>query len=288
MTAPEILDTASPYWLRLYGRWIHLQGIMPVNDVKPDRQFNELVVVDGYRYVQAAPRGPRTWELPYRWATASATAALEAAAYTKPLNLDTDAPTGRTLLLDTNAARANMLEPELPRTYNTLRPVINAGGVWQPSYSSSAADISFVLVREGVTYTAAAWTTGTNGGVQLYEPGSGNPPLTALGTGAGTPEDPELVSVTFTAPNDGEWFVGASAPSDITKATAGLMFFEGDCPPEHYRRGQRTPCQVSVQDPALSVNPIWSHNCSPCDLPRQHATFVVHEVGDSPTVGVIS
>lgn len=285
--APDILDTQSPYWLRLYGRWIHLNGIMPVNEVEPGRSFSELVTVDGYRYEQRAPRGPRTWELPYRYGTAAATAALESAAYDVALN---DAPSGRTLLLDTNQAKVNMIPPEIPNADRTslVRPAIMAGGVPLLSYSNAvgATTALYVPVRAGVTYTAAVWTTAAAGQavLQIYKAGDFGP-TNGNATGTGTNAAGEMVDLTFTPATDGEVLVSAVPPGDQTRSTAGLMVFEGDCPPERYRRGRRMPCQVSVQDPKITNNLIWRY-CNPCSLPREHAQFVIHEVGTYPAAVV--
>jgi hypothetical protein len=276
--APDILDTQSPYWLRLYGHWIHLQGIMPVNDVEPQRAFSELVTVDGYRYEQRAPRGPRSWELPYRFGTAAATAALESAAYDVALN---DAASGITLFLDTNQAKVNMLPPEFPTQdqVDSARAAINAGGVWLPSTGTSLIDIS-VPVRAGVAYTIAGWTIGSGAAIQLTT-AAGAPLVSDGGTGTGTPTAPELLSATYTSPTDQTVRFLAVAPASTAVSLAGLMLFEGNCPPEFYRRGRRMPCEVSVHDPKITNNLIWRY-CDPCKLPREHAVFTVNEVGTFP------
>lgn len=284
--APEILETQSPYWLRLYGHWIHLDGIMPINDVEPGRSFSELVTVDGYRYEQRAPRGARTWELPYRYGTAAATAALESAAYDVAYN---DDPSGRTLLLDTNQAKVNMIPPEFPETEGfdlTTRSAIAAGGVWQPSYAVTGVGV-YVPVRAGVTYTAAVWTTALVGAGVLQISKSGDiPPTNFFATGSGTNADPELISTDFTPASDGEVLVFA-VPGASDRSTAGMMVFEGDCPPEFYRRGRRMPCEVSVHDPKLTNNLIWRY-CDPCKLPREHAQFVINEVGVYPATASVA
>lgn len=296
--APDILDTQSPYWLRLYGRWIHLDGIMPINDVEPGRAFSDLVTVDGYRYEQRAPRGPRTWELPYRFGTAAATAALESVAYDMPIN---DEPSGRTLLLDTNQAKVNMLPPDIAEarflTSVAAKVPIRAGGVWQRSVPRisepgkfSGGMPAYVPVRAGVTYTGAVWTTAPVGeaviAVQQSIPPA--PSVTGFSPGGGTPEDPVMVSVSYTPSADGEVLVVASGGGvAATFSTAGLMFFEGDCPPDHYRHGRRMPCQVSVQDPKITNNLIWRY-CDPCKPPREHAMFTINEVGTYPVSAVFA
>jgi len=281
--APDILDTQSPYWLRLYGQWIHLNGIMPVNEVEPGRAFSELVTVDGYRYEQRAPRGPRTWELPYRFGTAAATAVLESAAYDV---VQTTAPSGQTLLLDTNAAKVNMVRPEMTiqaEASSTLPPIM-AGGVMLPSMRQGAQEYDYIPVRAGVTYTAAVWTTAPADDFVLVinRPGIGN--IVGYAAGGGTPSDPELVHITWTPSDDEGIYVYGTTD---TGSTAGLMFFEGDCPPERYRRGRRMPCPVSVHDPKITNNLIWRY-CDPCKLPREHVSFVIQEVGQHAVSGVFA
>lgn len=282
--APNILDTQSPYWLRLYGRWIHLNGIMPVNDVEPGRSFSELVTVDGYRYEQRAPRGPRAWELPYRFGTAAATAVLEAAAYGIVLN---DAASGHTLFLDTNQAKVNMVPPDLLSTWRnpnvTSGPLVfNVGEsegqpIWLPTYDGDgvAGTRSVQIpVRAGVTYTATVWTTLGTGTTALTV--SGAAVGSANGLNGSTAASPHQATVVFTPVAD-----GVATVATTVGFTAGLMVYEGDCAPTSYRSGRRMPCQVSVQDPKITNNLIWRY-CDPCKLPREHAVFTIHEVGTYP------
>lgn len=287
--APNILDTQSPYWLRLYGRWIHLNGIMPVNEVEPGRAFSELVTVDGYRYEQRAPRGPRTWELPYRYGTAAATAALESAAYDIVLN---DAASGHTLFLDTNQAKVNMAPPDLLSTWRnpnvTSGPlVLNVGEsegqpIWLPTYDGGpnpAGGISIdVPVRAGVTYTATVWTT--LGAAQTAITVTGAAAGAANGAAGATVASPAQATVVFTPVADG--VVNVKPQLGFT---AGLMVYEGNCAPTSYRAGRRMPCEVSVQDPKVTNNLIWRY-CNPCNLPRENAVFTIREVGTYPATVV--
>jgi len=294
MTAPEIPDTQSPFWLRMYGHWMHLEGVVPETETTQGRGFSELITVDGYRYVQRAPRGPRTWTFNFEYATAAATAAMESVAYDI---IQTEAASGRTLLLDTNQAKVNMVRPEIttqPKasvTYQqmsstTLQP-IRAGGVWLPSIEhlpSGDPEYDTIPVRSGITYTAAVWTTAASGeDVLVLDTAAGNVIGTAVG--GGTITDPELVDVTWTAPGDEDIRVyGQVGAFSDTFSTAGLMFFEGDCPPETYRRGRRMPVEVAVQDPSMTSNFAWPYpDCDPCALPRESTSFVVQEIGTFPS-----
>lgn len=284
-----IPETLSPYWLRLYGKWIHLDGIKPENEVTPQRDFSELVTVDGFRYVQQAPRGPRTWTLDYDYGTAAATAALESAAY----GFNYADPLMRTLFLDTNSARANMVEPDLAQKWQhvNLAPpqyVINVGEsaddpLWQPSYVAAVEDlgdwgVQRIPVRAGVEYTGAFWTVHPNNFPDaLTIIVNGVEVASAPNIPGGTEANPQLITLTWTAPADSVAVVTMNLNS--MAYSAGLMFYEGDCPPDFYRAGRRMPCEVAVQDPKMSVNPVWPGTCSPCDLPREQSTFTVMEVG---------
>lgn len=284
---PEIPETLSPYWLRLYGHWIHLEGIQPANSVAPGRSFSELVTVDGYRYVQRAPRGPRTWSLPYDLATAAATAALESAAY----DLNFDDPDMRTLFLDTNDARVNMVPPDLLTAWRnpaaTSGPLVfNVGEseglpIWLPTYDGDGAVTTRSIeipVRAGVTYTATVWTTFGTGTTAIAV--SGAAVASANGLNGSTAAAPHQATVTVTPVADGILTVTVTIGF-----TAGLMVYEGDCPPTKYRAGRRMPCSISVQDPTLGNNPIFPNqvNCSPCALPRESTTFTLQEVAMDTT-----
>jgi hypothetical protein len=288
--APEVPETLSPYWLRLYGKWIHLEGIQPVVDTSPNRAFSDLVTVDGYRFVQRAPRGPRSWALAYDHATAAATAALESAAY----DFNFNDPLTRTLFLDTNAARVNMVDPELVRKWQhpaIAAPfyTINVGEspddpVWQPSYVATAEDVGiagivYIPVRAGVTYTAAFWTVHPNVFDDALKIEVNNAEVaSAPNIPGGTEANPQLITLTWTPANDAVAAVEINIQS--MAYSTGLMFYEGDCPPNYYLAGRRMPCQVSVQDPTLTSNLIWpSANCDPCALPRESTSFNVLEVG---------
>lgn len=283
MNAPQIPDSESPIWLRLYGHWVRMQGIMPVIGKESNRAFSELITVDGYRYEQRAPRGPRSWTLDYRYATAAATAALESAAY----DYNFDDPSMRTLLLDTNEAKVNMLPPDLISMWRGTNPaaisVVNVGEpdglpMWLAGYGSDATEPTSpywetqVPVRAGVTYTITAWshTLGTaNVAIQVSGAAVGN----GMGLTGSTPANPHQSTVVVTPVADGTLTIRPAM-----QFTAGLMVYEGDCPPTSYRAGRRMPCSVSIQDPATTTNLIW-RDCDPCKLPREHTSWTIREVG---------
>lgn len=279
MTAPQVPDSASPFWLRLYGKWVRLQGIMPVVDKASERAFSELITVDGHRYEQRAPRGPRSWALDYRYATAAATAALESAAY----DYNFDDPSMRTLLLDTNEAAINMVPPDLVTTWRnpsvTSGPEIyNVGEpdglpMWLPSYDGDGevgTRSIQIPVRAGVTYTATVWTRLGSGQVAIST--SGAAVSSANGLNGSTAASPHQATVTVTPVADGTLTVAVTVGF-----TAGLMVYEGDCAPTSYRAGRAMPCSISVHDPSTKINLIW-RDCDPCKLPREHTAWTLHEV----------
>ena len=277
MTAPQIPDSGSPIWLRLYGHWVRMQGILPVIDKTSDRAISELTTVDGYRYEQRAPRGLRSWAMDYRYATAAATAAMESAAY----DYNFDDPDMRTLLLDTNEAKVNMVPPDLLtrwRNVVSVPLVYNVGEsdglpMWIPTYDGdgvSATRSIQIPVRQGVTYTATVWTTRSSAQAALMLTGVHG--QTANGLTGSTPANPHQATITFTAASDGVETIAVTAGF-----TAGLMFYEGNCAPTSYRAGRNMPCSISVRDPSTKTNLIW-RDCDPCDLPREHTAWVLHEV----------
>lgn len=282
-----INETLSPFWLRLYGKWVRLDGIAPEVEKTSDRASSELITVDGYRYVQRAPRGPRSWALSYEYASAAATAALESAAYDYNFN----DPSMRTLFLDTNEAKINMVPPDLvtrwrnpsvttgPEVYNVGEP--DGLPMWQPAYDGGPDPANGITidipVRGGVTYTATVWTRLGAGQTALTI--SGAAAGSAVGGAGATLANPHQASIVFTPVADGVVTV-----EPTLGYTAGLMVYEGDCPPTSYRAGRRMPCAIAVMDPASTTNQIWpSAACNPCDLPREQTSWVVQEVAMDAT-----
>jgi hypothetical protein len=235
--------------------------------------------VDGHRYVQRAPSGPRSWELDYRYATAAATAALESASY----DYNFDDPDMRTLLLDTNEAKVNMVPPDLlsqwagpatsgPLVYNVGEP--DGLPMWLPTYNGDGVVTTRSLqipVRGGVEYTATVWTTLGTGQEAIDISGAAT--ASANGLNGSTVSNPHQATATFTPVADGTITVAVTIGF-----TAGLMVYEGDCAPTSYRAGRRMPCSVAVQDAKTTTNIIW-RDCDPCKLPREHTAWTIQEVG---------
>ncbi|WP_028472961.1 hypothetical protein [Nocardioides alkalitolerans] len=229
---PDVLDTQSPFYLRLFGQWLHLQGISTGSQLKRDRASDAMVSVDGYRTETAAPSGPRTWSMSMSYATPVGTiAALELAS----------ANPGDVWFVDRSLTRQNTLAPaDCHGLWAPGATVILAGGIPLPVL---AADRTVTIpVRAGVTTYAALWTTRPAGTVvgSATWPG-GTAALTAPGGTAA-----QRAEVALTPDADGVLELAAVA------GTTGLQVTE-DYLPDVWHPGQRMPTQVAVADPARTL-----------------------------------
>jgi hypothetical protein len=258
-----VTPTASPYWLLINGAWVHLEGVTPGVEIARNRATSELITVDGYRYWQQAPRGPRDWTLNYQWATPVAAAVLEAAAEQG----------GELWLLDQTKSIGNMLPPDACFGYDPAAAVIDCGGVPLRALDLTSAHVVATKVRAGVTYYVHAWSASGSAatlGTVAYPGGSA-----ALTTADRFPAEYEadfpleevLVSFTPTADGDATITLTAGGP-----ATSGLMLTEG-LEPDRFVHGSGSPCKVAVADPSQTVNRAW-----PDRLPWSDYAVVVKEV----------
>jgi hypothetical protein len=246
----SVIPTASPFWLRLAGTWIHLEGVAPGASTAKSRATSEMVTVDGVRLVQQAPTGPRDWTLNYQWATPEALAAIEAAAEAVE----------DVLFLDTTLSKANMLAPRDCFGLVSTAAAVNAGGVPLRALDLTAAYVRTVAVRTGVTYYVSAWTAAsTSIGTVTYPGGSG-----ALTPSAGR------VTRAFTPNADGTATVTVNAGATTT---SGLMVSEGISPTQ-FLAGQRMPVTVSVGDPSRTANRAFASA-----LPWSDYDITIKEVG---------
>lgn len=226
-------QTQSPFWLRLFGSWVHLEGVTPGVALSPDRPRSELVTSDGFRYAQQAPRAAREWSLAWRHATPAAISALSVAA---------EAP-GDVWLLDTAAAVSNMLDPRACYGHSAAAGVIDCGGV--PLRAISAGAVVTSVVRGSVTSRLSLWTTAVAGAVvgSFTAPGVTSTNLTApAGTGS------RRVEAVFAPAADGLLSVAVASA-----VVSGLQLVEGD-PAPSWMAGQRTPCKVSASDAERTLN----------------------------------
>lgn len=98
----SVFATGSPYWLRVNGKWMHLEGVTPGVSDTADRPSSDLLVLGGRRYTSRAKRAAREWSLDFAHATPEAVRLLALAAHGQA---------GDVMLLDLSAARGNMLDP---------------------------------------------------------------------------------------------------------------------------------------------------------------------------------
>ncbi|WP_029289140.1 hypothetical protein [Cellulomonas sp. HZM] len=241
-----------------------LPDVAPVQ-VASDRATSELVTLGGLRYVQTAPRAPRTWSVPMTFLSPAQVAFLHACAQ--------GAVPGDLYLLTSDAAAANLLPPHLAAPGagkdTTLGPVSTSptsgvpvpgtgpmigvataasAGPWSPTVPlrSSAAHFLSCWVLSGTSMPAgsviAQYQVVTGGGAVLA---TGN--IVAATTGT-------LVRATAS------FTTGATAGGVqlATAATAGrtitaLRLTEGTPSGTEWAAGAGA-AKVVVDDPAQTLN----------------------------------
>lgn len=229
-------NAAGPFWLRIAGEWIHLDGVVPGSSVATQRPRSEWVSVGGHRHTQQAQRGPRDWSFDVQYATPTSVAALQVAA-----------EGGEVWLLDTSASAANMLDPRATHSLDETDPVMLCGGVPLRCFTSEHAVTH--PVRVGSSYTASVWTDAVEGEIVATVSGvteSGNI-LAPEGSGA-----TRQATATFTPDDNDDVVLTVLNPVDW-RAT-GLQLVENAVPVVAWQAGQRTPCRVSVEDPSQEMS----------------------------------
>lgn len=228
--ADLVAPTGSPFWLRLNGTWIHLEGATPGVQVGADRPRSEFRSVDGNRYAQRGPRVRRQWDLsiPYAASSAATIAVLRAAAESE---VDV-------LLASEDQLTTNML----PATscYGTTSPAIDCGGI--PLLTLAPSQVVKGRVRGGVATTLTCWTTAATSAPALTVNVAGGGLITSCNAGAGG-----RASVTFTRSTDTDIEIVASSAS---QRSSGLMLAETPYLPQAFVHGEGDgmPCKVDVQD----------------------------------------
>ena len=238
------LATGSPFWLRLHGVWVQVEGVVPGVSVAAERPRSSLVTAGGRRYEQRARAARRSWEWSLVYASAAHVGALAAA-------VDSEA---EVWLMSEAVAVGNMLPS--PACFGTGLPAVDCGGV--PLGRLAVGATVSGRVRGGVPVTLSAWTDSDDALDVTWAGGSIH--LDSDGSGRG--------QVTFTPAADGE--VTATVLADDV---SGLMLTEGTTPPAVWAPGESMPCRVVVDDPADTLRMhhggAWRHDYS----------VTLHEVG---------
>lgn len=259
-----MLANQSPYWLRLNGTWVHLDGVKPSVEMTPNRATSDFTSVDGVRWTQQAPKGPRDWSLSYEYATPDAVAALSVAA-----EIATDV-----WLLDSTLAQANMLAPLDCFGTDTAAGVVDCGGIPLRALDLTTTKSVTVLVRAGITYYVRLWGGPDETGIgSVAYPGGSQDLVPTVEWPNIWPDDwPSATGLVapFVPTSDGEATITLAAG---TAGASGLMLTQ-DIAPETFLSGARTPCQVSVGDPGRTVNMAW-----PTSYAWSDYTVSVREVG---------
>ena len=222
-----VLPTRSPYWLRVNGHWVHIEGVAPSVDVDTDRPSSTFRPMGGGRLRQIAPIGMRSWSVSSEWASPTTFRMLRLAA-----QFPDDV-----WLLDRSMAVANMIDPRDCQGIGGGETIL-AGGM--PLLPYGVFKTVKMPVRKGVLTFVSLWShrSGTigsatyPGGYQVLHCPSGSVAQRAV--------------VSFVPDADGE--LSMNAHDDTT----GLQVTE-DFLPDEWMMGERTPCLVAVEDPARTV-----------------------------------
>lgn len=232
---PAVAQTGSPYWLRVNGTWVQIQGVTPGVAASTERPSSAFQSLEGNRYEQRGTVARRSWswELPY--ATTAHAAVLAAA-------VESDAE----VWLYSDAA-VNLLPN---RSCMGSGATVDCGGV--PLGAISAA-VPSPMVRGGVPVTFSCWSNAPAGTLVagITYPGSG---LVLYSAGSGR------VSGVMTPSADGLAVIG------IAGATSGLMLTPGATVPDTWVPGESMPCKVVLDDLGDSLRYFhgggWRHDFS--------------------------
>lgn len=224
----EVIPTQSPYWLRINGVWLHLDGVRPGSSRSTVRASSDFKSVDGHLYVQQAPRGSREWSLDWEYASPGSVAAIALAA---------EAP-GEVLLFDVASASVNCLAPRDCYGHDPAAPVLDFSGSLPLRAMAAGVSVS-TLVRGGAPYSFGVWSSRAVG-VEVCALDFPGGTETVLSAGVGLRS-----TATVIADADGDLEVTMSGTG---WAGTGLQLVEGDLP-QVWLPGDRTPCPIAVGDP---------------------------------------
>lgn len=240
----DLAPTGSPFWLRLHGTWLQLDGATPGVSVDADRPRSDFTSVDGNRYVQRGPQSRRQWDLsiPYAASAAQAVAVLRAA-----VEAEDDV-----MLISDDQLVTNMLPAR--SCYGTTSPAIVCGGI--PLLTLAPSQVVTGYVRGGKPTTISCWTTASSGTTVLTVVRPGGTTNVVAGSGG-------RATATFTPSADGTVTITAAAG---TPRSTGLMMAEVGTLPTAFVHGEGggMPCKVEVQDPGDTLtmrhDGYWRHD----------------------------
>lgn len=216
-----VVPAGSPYWLRLNGVWVQVEGVVPAVQTASERPSSSMTSLNGNRFEQKARLARRSWTLTLPHAAAPHIAAIRAAVESS----------AEVQLMSDAAAVANMLPPR--SCFGTTAPVIDCGGV--PLLGFTAPGTVTGKVRGGAPTTLSCWSDKPAAAIAAaatYPGGS----VTLLSAGGGQVAD------TFVPTADGTITIF------VQSNTSGLMLTEGD-PSTTFVAGEGMPCAVTVDDP---------------------------------------
>lgn len=247
---------AVGFLLRVGGVWVPLAKVQIGATIEADRLSSELVTSGGTRFVQRAPKAPRTWNVSltdnpttWRWLAHAAKVA------------------GDYRLYDVAAAKINLLPAEL--CTGAAAGITTNDGVSLGTLAAGAVATATPL--RNTLYTLSGWTTAAAGAtIATYNIGAGNVNIVAP-AGAGS----RYWTVTFT-PADGATFTYTQTTAANTTAlrlSEGARTDTTAVTDLGYLAGERTPTQVSVKDPSRVLHLVASGR-----LPWLNQSFQLLEV----------
>lgn len=234
---PAANPTGSPFFLRVNGVWLQVEGVEPTVSTDASRPRSTFTSLEGNRYEQRGSKVRRSWSVSIPWAAAPNIGSLVAAAESSAE------------VWFTSSAALNLLPSA--SCFGATLPAIDCGGV--PLGRITVGATSTARVRAGVPLRLSAWSTaaaGTNV-AQIAYPG-GTVTLASAGSGQ--------VSAAFSAATD-----GTATITTLAGPTSGLMLTE-ITPPTTWSPGESMPCLVVVDDPEDELRylqaGIWRHDYS--------------------------
>lgn len=252
-----VTPNGSPFLIQIGGVWLDLPGVLPGTGVGVARPSSSTISLGGTVRTQQAKRSSRTWTFGFGDETAEALRWLQYAV-TAP---------GDVFLYDIAAAQVNMLDPLDCYGRSLTEGTIQVEGL--PMRILPNAYTFTVKVRAGATYWFGGTTTVLAGNtLGTYKIGVASTVNIVAPTG--TLE--RSFSTSFVPTVDAD--VVFTLVAGFGVGTSALRLTEGAVDEVGFIPGQKSPCQVSVDDPQYTMNLAY-----PDQLAVSDYTVTIREVG---------
>lgn len=245
------------YYVLVAGGWEPVPGVQRGVTKSMARPSAETISLGGVRRRQRAARAPRSWALTFSSKDPKVVSWLTLAA---------QGLIGDIHLLDVAAAQVNMLAPA--DTIGALtEPTLPVDG---HTFAMLPHNHTFMIkCRAGIEYRLSASTNHAAGStVATITAGDEDPITVAAPDGTGT----RVVSAVFTPGTDADVVFTFTRPG--VTGTSLLRLTEGSVDDHGFLPGQKAVCQVSVDDPAETLELLTTNQ-----LPLSTYTVNLLEVG---------